>query len=343
MIPALAPCVMFLLAVATIVVITALVGGRLDLGRVRCASCRAITAPATIVRGEPCPGCGADLSAPTALRPTRRGAGRRAWIALVFVIISWIGGVAAIAVTMTVRGRQGVFVTQRLAGTDDALTTSIVNDTGSASIVVGEFVARQERGALDHTLVRKGFRSAIAALPPGPTSTPQGGGLLIGATLLERDPNDVEVMDDLLAAFAPAPTVTIRPTGSASSVSISESMRRLHPHAKALRAGVILRAIEVDGTPVPYFRHENPKGAASGALLLQGGPAFVNVSNEHLRGAKEIVAVFDALLWSNFDGRRAESMSYRDVPFEDWPKPLRSTERRVKIPLPGAETSAPAP
>lgn len=337
--PMFAPCFLLLLSVATIAVITLCIVGRRDPARALCSACRALLAPALLVPAastapSPCPSCGASLESPRAIRPARRLASKGTWIALAVVLVLWPLLIALVMFATTMRGMPPLG-SAPVALALDALVARVVQETGGNATMQVEFSRRLNAGDVDLDVARTTLLAELPAVAAAPSGTTQPGGLVVATPLLERDPGDTALMDALLDAYQPAPTLQVARRDPKDLHVVVEACRRGVGAPQALQTVLVLRRIVADGREIPFAPFQKSAAPRSPEMIILSNHAApsrtVRLDASALGDAAEIELQFDAMLYDAFDAQRMAGMAWSGAPLVDWPKPMRSREHRVPL------------
>ena len=339
-------CVAVVLLAASIMVLTLLIAGRRDPSRPCCSACRAEAPPITIMRGEPCPHCGAPLTADGAVTLARRSASRTTWIMFAIIVLLW-----PLIILFP------MFVAQRMAGgrapmmpamrggassalTTDALVAAVVAESNGASTALTEFIRRREANEIDLAATRTALLKELPLLDPRWISTPQPGALVIAQAILEANPDDTEVMDAILTAFQPDPQARVAMQRPNMLGIVIEPSPRSRNAVRTIQPMLFLRRVMADDRSIPFSSMNG--GIPVPALLITQMQKGVHLDPADVGDAKELTFIFDLLLLDWFDAQRAGGAFWSGAAPEDWPPAMHSQQRRVTLPLDGAAT-APAP
>lgn len=339
------------LLAGTVVTVTLVIIGRRDPAQPRCTACQALISPVALVRAEPCPVCGAELSGARALRTSWRGPSARVWILFAAIVLLWPSLILLTRWAAT-RGRPagvaampGATTVQSMS--TDALIVAAMAESRGLTPATSELLRRIEAGTVDlpaarATLTSELLRMRGSATPP--VNTDMTSPLVIAGALMPpdrgEDPADHALMDALLDLFAPAPTVSANRSVAGHLVLEIRAPGLPVATPARLEALLMLEGIMAGDRTVrfgrtPPRRRSAGEASPSDPLVIRHGAVTVMVPMEDLGDSAELVLDFQSLLYERFDAERALGYSGRGSRAEDRPAPLRSKSRRVTVSVPG--------
>lgn len=323
---------MVILIVATTVLLTLVVIGRLDPARPRCAACRAPLDARSIVTAARCASCGADLAAPAALRPRRRFAARLTWLLLLLAAMLWPIGIGFAIYT----SRMARAVVIAPLGSNLATLVPTALRAANGFVATDSIRTHLAAGAMKEESVRAAVLTEMRRTGPLPPPN-RGETLDLVGHLLRTRPDDPELLDATLDFLDPAPEARVevaqgsRPDRPAPLMLQMQPSVPFEPPASGnapIWSTVVLRRITIDGRPVPMrLAHQ----AAPCAMVSFATDAWPIVLDPLEPGEHAIELEMEACLFDRFDGERLQNLSHCVAEGSFPPRPLRAIPRTLRL------------